>query len=118
MYYYIKKSHRLLGVDTGVLEALTPELAVVGVLARQVDRLLVANHRRPVDTISAQNALRRFPCTSSPPLFSVHCNEKQHDTFFHLLCTDFVETYFGFRFISLDFNLAGQPQTKDIFLLL
>ena len=45
MYYYIKKSHRLLGVDTGVLEALTPELAVLGVLARQLDALLIADDR-------------------------------------------------------------------------
>ena len=46
MYYYIKKSHRLLGVDTGVLEALTPELAILGVLARQLDALLITDDRR------------------------------------------------------------------------
>ena len=48
MYHFLR-------VDASVLEALTPELAVVGVLARQVDRLLVANHRRPVDTASVHN---------------------------------------------------------------
>ena len=46
MYCYIKKSHRLLGVDTGVLEALTPELAILGVLARQLDALLITDDRR------------------------------------------------------------------------